>query len=114
VGAIPGLVAAAQLFGVTQTSTGAMNFPGAGFPTWTRSAVTSSPVSRLNEAQGLGIRPKVMVWIGRPVAEFMMVALMLMLCRYPLQQHRVHPDVCKFVGWVANKAPHFTAPLVMS
>jgi len=55
-----------------------------------------------------------MVWIGRPVAEFMMVALMLMLCRYSLRQHRVHPNVRKFVCWVANKAPHFTAPLVMS
>lgn len=88
--AVLGLLAEPQLFGVTQTSTGAMNLPGAGLPTWTRSAVTSSPVSRLNEAQGFGIRPKVIVWIGWPVAEFMMVALMLIACRYCLERHHVH------------------------
>ena len=54
-----------------------MNFPGAGLPTWTRSAVTSSPDARLNEAHGLGIRPNVIFWIGCPVAEFMMVAMIL-------------------------------------
>ena len=64
-------------FGVTQTETGTTNFPGAGLPTSTRSAVTSSPVSRLNEAQGFGMRPKVIFWMGWPVAVFMMVAMIL-------------------------------------
>ena len=70
-----------QLLGVTQTSTGATNFPGAGLPTWTRSALTNSPVFRLKLAQGLGMRPKVIFWIGWPVAEFMMVATILMAHR---------------------------------
>lgn len=70
-----------QLLGVTQTSTGATNFPGAGLPTWTRSAVTSSPVSRLKLAQGLGMRPKVIFWMGWPLAEFMMVATILIAHR---------------------------------
>jgi hypothetical protein len=65
-------------FGVTQTSTGAMNLPGAGLPTSTRSAVTRSPVSRLNVAHGLGIRPKVIFWMGWPVAVFMIVAMIAM------------------------------------
>jgi hypothetical protein len=64
-------------FGVTHTETGTTNFPGAGLPTSTRSAVTSSPVSRLKDAQGFGMRPKVIFWIGWPVAVFMMVAMIL-------------------------------------
>src|SRR5690606_8826127 len=62
---------------VTHTSTGVMNFPGAGLPISIRSAVTNSPVARLKLAQGFGIRPKVIFWIGRPVAVFMIVARML-------------------------------------
>lgn len=64
-------------FGVTHTSTGATNLPGTGFPTWTRSAVTSSPLAKLNDTHGLGIRPNVIFWIGWPVVEFMIVAVML-------------------------------------
>ncbi len=63
--------------GVTHISTGATNFPGAGLPTLIRSAVTSSPVSRVKEAQGFGMRPNVIFWRGWPVAAFMMVAMML-------------------------------------
>ncbi len=63
--------------GVTQTSTGATNLPGAGLPTLIRSAVTSSPVSRLKDAHGFGMRPNVIFWMGWPVAAFMMVAMML-------------------------------------
>ena len=69
------------VFGVTQTDTGTTTLPGAGLPTSTRSADTSSPVSKLNEAQGLGMRPKVIFWMGWPVAVFMMVATMGMLPR---------------------------------
>lgn len=65
---------ARSFFGVTQTETGTTTFPGAGLPTSTRSAVTRSPVSRMKEAQGLGIRPKVNRRMGLPVVEFMMVA----------------------------------------
>lgn len=64
-------------FDVTQTSTGARNLPAAGLPTWIRSAVTSSPVSRLKDAHGLGMRPKVIFWMGWPVAAFMIVAMIL-------------------------------------
>jgi hypothetical protein len=70
-----------QPFGVTQTDTGTTTFPGAGFPTSTRSALTSSPVSRLNDAHGLGMRPKVIFWIGWPVVEFMIVAIIGMFRR---------------------------------
>lgn len=62
-------------FGVTQTETGTTTLPGAGLPMSTRSAVTSSPLSSVNEAQGLGMRPKVSFWIGWPVVEFMIVAV---------------------------------------
>lgn len=58
-------------------STGAVNLPGAGFPMSTRSAVTRSSLVRLNAVQGLGIRPKVIFWIGWPVTVFMMVATIL-------------------------------------
>src|SRR3569623_766582 len=63
---------------VTHTETGATNLPGAGLPTSIRSAVASSPVSSVNEIQGLGMRPKVIFWMGWPVAEFMMVAITAM------------------------------------
>ena len=56
---LPLLLPALAVAQPTQTSTGATNFPGAGLPTSTRSAVTSSPLSRLKLAHGLGIRPKV-------------------------------------------------------
>lgn len=56
-------------------STGVTTFPGAGLPMSMRSAVTSSPVSRLKLAHGLGMRPKVIFWIGRPVTVFMIVAV---------------------------------------
>ena len=65
-------------FGVTQISMVAPNFPGAGLFTSIRSAVTSSPLSRLKLAHGFGMRPKVILWIGWPVAEFMMVAFIAM------------------------------------
>lgn len=48
-----------------------------------RSAVTSSPDARLNEAHGLGIRPNIIFWIGCPVAEFMMVAMILIIGPVP-------------------------------
>ena len=35
----------------------------------------------LKVAQGFGIRPKVIFWMGWPVTEFMMVATMLMAAR---------------------------------
>ena len=44
-------------------------------PTSTRSAVTSSPVSRLKETHGFGMRPKTNFWIGWPVAVFIIVAV---------------------------------------
>ena len=62
---------------VTQTSIGATNLPGAGLPTSTRCAVTRSPEARTKPAPGRGMRPKVIFWIGAPVAAFMMVAMML-------------------------------------
>lgn len=43
-----------------------------------RSAVTNSPVARLKLAQGFGIRPNVIFCSGRPVAVFMIVAVMAM------------------------------------
>lgn len=52
------------------------DLPGAGLPMSIRSAVTSSPVSSVNDAHGLGIRPKVILWIGWPVVEFMIVVVM--------------------------------------
>lgn len=67
----------ATVFGVTHISTCATNLPGAGCPTWTRSTITRSPVSRLKVAQGFGIRPKVISWMGWPIVGFMMVAMML-------------------------------------
>ena len=70
-----------SVLGVTQTDTGTTNLPGAGLPTSTRSAVTSSPVARLKEIQGLGIRPKVIFWMGWPVAVFMIVAITLIAPR---------------------------------
>ena len=66
---------AGTAFGVTQTVTGTANLPGAGLPTSTRSAVTSSPVSRLKETHGFGMRPKTNFWIGWPVAMFIIVAV---------------------------------------
>jgi len=63
---------------VTQTLTVAANLPGAGFSTSIRSAVTSSPVARLKLAHGFGIRPKLIFWIGWPVAVFMIVAVIPM------------------------------------
>ena len=63
---------------VTHTSTGAMNLPGAGLPTWIRSAVTRSPVVKLKLAQGFGILSKVIFWIAVPVTVFMIVARILM------------------------------------
>lgn len=71
----------ATALGVTHILTGATNLPGAGCPTWTRSTVTRSPVSRLKVAQGFGIRPKVIFWMGWPVVEFMIVATMLIEAR---------------------------------
>jgi len=68
-------VTSAHFLGVTQTETGATNLPGAGFPTSTRSAVTSSPVSRLKDTHGFGMRPNDIFWIGWPVAVFMIVAM---------------------------------------
>lgn len=58
-----------------------MNLPGAGLPTFTRSAVTCSPVSRWNVTQGLGIRSNFIFWMARPVVEFMIVAMILMAVR---------------------------------
>lgn len=55
-----------------------MNFPGAGVPTWMRSGVTRSPVSKWNAAHGFGMRSNFIFWIGWPVALFMMVATILM------------------------------------
>jgi hypothetical protein len=70
-----------HFFGVTQTETGTTNLPGAGLPTSILSALTNSPVSRVKEAQGLGIRPNAIFWMGRPVDVFMMVAMMLIARR---------------------------------
>ena len=78
---VRGLYALLSVLGVTQTDTGTTNLPGAGLPTSTRSAVTSSPVARLKEIQGLGIRPKVIFWMGWPVAVFMIVAITLIAPR---------------------------------
>lgn len=69
----PAAPRAPQRLGVTQTEIGEIDFPGAGLPMSIRSAVTSSPVSSVKEAQGFGMRPKVILWIGSPVVEFMMV-----------------------------------------
>lgn len=52
-----------QPFGVTQTDTGTTTLPGAGLPTSTRSALTNSPVARLKDAHGLGIRPNDIFWM---------------------------------------------------
>lgn len=54
----------AYRFGVTHTDTGTITLPGAGLPTSTRSAFTSSPLASVKLAQGFGIRPKVNFWIG--------------------------------------------------
>ena len=62
-------------FTVTQTSTGAMNLPGAGLPTSIRSAVTRAPFSKLKLDHGFGIRSNLIVWMGRPVVVFMIVAI---------------------------------------
>jgi len=61
---MPVATATAHAFGVTHTDTGVTTLPGAGFPTSTRSALTSSPVSSVNEAHGFGMRPNVIFWIG--------------------------------------------------
>jgi hypothetical protein len=66
---------------LTQTCTVEANFPGAGGVTSIRSAVTSSPVARLKLAHGLGMRPKLIFWIGCPVAVFMIVAVIPMARR---------------------------------
>lgn len=68
----------AYFFGVTHTVTGTAKEPGAGFPTSTRSAVTNSPLVKLNDTHGFGIRPKVNFWIGWPVVVFKIVAVMAM------------------------------------
>ncbi|MBP2275653.1 preprotein translocase subunit Sec61beta [Sphingomonas sp. PL20] len=38
-------------------------------------------MARLKEIQGLGIRPKVIFWMGWPVAVFMIVAITLIAPR---------------------------------
>ena len=64
---------------------GATNLPGAGLPTSMRSAVTSSPVSRLKLIQGFGMRVNFIFWMGRPVVVFMIVAMMLIRRRLPIR-----------------------------
>lgn len=53
-----------QPLGVTQTEIGVTDLPGAGLPMSTRSARTISPLCRVNDSHGLGIRPKVCFWMG--------------------------------------------------
>lgn len=46
-----------------------------------RMAISKPSRWRLEGRPALGIRPKVIFWIGWPVTEFMMVATMLMAAR---------------------------------
>lgn len=94
---------AGYVFGVTQTETGTTTLPGAGLPISIRSAFTSSPLASVKLAQGFGMRPKMNFWIGSPVVEFMIVAVIGMdERRVPSERER---QLIR-VGWLGKRLIH--------
>ena len=81
-------------FTETQISTGAVNFPGAGFPISIRSAVTSSPDERLKLDHGFGMRSNAIFWSGSPVTMFMIVVVTAMSGSYACDRCAVQRDCC--------------------